>query len=231
MGGRKRKIFWIVGCSAAVLLVLAVSFYVAIPLVRLAGDPEAFQAWVERFGSWGRLVFVGLLVLQVIVAFIPGGPFELAAGYAYGAVEGCLLCMAAFLIGSWIVFSLVRRFGVKLVEMFLSKKEITELEFLKNPKKTRTLAFILMVIPGSPKDALNYFAGLTRLKLTEWLVIVAIGRSPALISTVVSGAAAGEENYLLSVVMMVITALVSGAGVLYYRYLCKKEQKENKPTA
>lgn len=231
MSEKRRKFLWIVAMVLVVLIVIAVSLFVAMPMVRLAKDPQAFQAWVEGFGSWGRLVFVGLLVLQVIVAFIPGGPFELAAGYAYGVVEGSVLCLTAFLIGSWIVFVLVRRFGMRLVERFVSKKEIKELEFLKNPKKTRTLAFILMIIPGSPKDALNYFAGLTRLKVTEWLLIVAIGRIPALVSTVVSGAAAGEKNYILSIIVMAMTAVVSGIGILYYRYLCKRENDENKPTA
>lgn len=230
MQDKRRKIILIAACALIVLVMLAVCWFAAIPLVRLADDPEAFKLWIDGFGSWGRLVFVGLLALQVIVAFIPGGPFELVAGYAYGIWEGTLLCMVAFLIGSWIVFTLVRKFGMKLVEFFVSKKEIKELSFLKNPKKTRTLAFILMVIPGSPKDALNYVAGLTNLKLGDWLLIVMIGRIPALVSTVVSGAAAGEQNYLLSALVMAGTAIVSGFGILYYRHLCKKENEIN-PTA
>lgn len=219
----KKKILWLAAIGCVVVLMTVVSIYVAVPMIRLAEDPASFKVWVESFGFWGRTVFVGLLMLQVIVAFIPGGPFELAAGYAFGIWEGFLLCMIAFLLGSAIIFVLVRKLGMKFVELFVSKKEIKELEFLKNPRKTRALAFILMVIPGSPKDALNYVAGLTNLKLSEWLGIVLIGRIPALITTVISGAAAGEKNFLLSVGMLVLTAAVSGLGVLYYRHICKLE--------
>lgn len=219
----KKKILWLAGIGLVVALMIAVSIFIAVPMIHLAEDPAAFKAWVESFGVCGRAVFIGLLMLQVIVAFIPGGPFELAAGYAFGTWEGFLLCMIAFLMGSAVIFVLVRKLGMKFVELFISKKEIKELEFLKNPRKTRALAFILMVIPGSPKDALNYVAGLTNLKLLEWLTIVFIGRIPALAATVISGAAAGEKNFLLSVAVLILTAAVSGLGVLYYRHICKQE--------
>lgn len=225
MTQRKQKNIWLTVIGVILIAMIAVSVCVAIPMVRLAEDPMAFKAWVEGFGAWGRLVFIGLLILQVIIAFVPGGPFELAAGYAYGALEGTILCMIAFILGSAVIFLLVRKFGTRVVELFVSQKEIKQLEFLKNPRKTRTLAFILMVIPGSPKDALNYIAGLTNLKLQEWLLIVAVGRVPALVSTVISGAAAGERKFALSVLVMALTAVVSGLGVLYYRHICKQERQ------
>lgn len=230
MTEKRQKILWLVIIGIILAVMIAVSVCVAIPMVRLAEDPAAFKAWVDGFGIWGKAIFVGLLMLQVIVAFVPGGPFELAAGYAYGVLEGTVLCMVSFILGSAIIFVLVRKFGMKLVEMFVSQKDIKQLEFLKNPKKTRTLAFILMVIPGSPKDALNYIAGLTSLKLKEWLLIVFIGRIPALVSTVISGAAAGEKNFVLSVVVMALTGVVSGIGVLYYRHICKLENAQKKTT-
>ena len=224
MTEKKQKILWM--CFIGILLAVMTlcSILIAVPMIRLAENPSEFKAWVDGFGFGGQFIFVGLLMLQVIVAFVPGGPFELVAGYAYGVWEGTMLCMAAFLLGSCIIFLLVRRFGMKLVEQFVAKREIKQLEFLSNPRKTRTLAFILMVIPGSPKDALNYIAGLTSLRLSEWLLIVFIGRIPALVSTVISGAAAGEKNFVLSAAVMALTALVSGMGVLYYRHICRQEQ-------
>lgn len=224
MTGKQKKVLWISVICFVVIAMIAVSIAVAIPMIRLAENPEAFKIWVDGFGAWGKFLFVGMLMLQVIVAFIPGGPFELVAGYAFGVAEGSVLCMVSFLLGSAAIFLIVRKFGMPIVEMFVSHKEIKQLEFLRNPRKTRTLAFILMVIPGSPKDALNYIAGLTNLRLQEWLLIVFIGRIPALVSTVISGAAAGEKNYLVSVWVLVLTGIVSGLGVLYYRHICKQEQ-------
>jgi uncharacterized membrane protein YdjX (TVP38/TMEM64 family) len=168
-----------------------------------------------------------MVVLQVVVAFIPGEPIELAAGYAFGFVEGSLLTLAGFVLGSGIVFVLVRRFGMKLVEVFFPKNKLNKIKFLQNPKKTKIVTFLLMLIPGTPKDMLSYFVGLTKLKLWEWLVIVAIGRLPSLLTSTITGAAAGEKNYLLSGISLGVTLLITLAGILYYRRLTKQEQEES----
>lgn len=204
------------------LFCLLSGWFLGVPMVKLAKNPEAFRAWVDTSGIWGRVLFVGMVFLQVIVALIPGEPLELAAGYAFGALEGTLLSMIGILLGSLVIFCTVRRLGPKFVEVFFPEKELKRLSFLKNPKKAKALAFILMTIPGTPKDLLSYFAGLTPLSLRQWLGIVVIARIPSLVTSTVSGGAAGERNYVLAVVMLILTLLMSGAGMLYYRKICKE---------
>lgn len=231
MTEKHRKLVWILAVIVFLAFMAAVTWFVGRPMIQLAEDPAAFQAWVDSSGIWGRVLFVGMVVLQVLVAFIPGEPIELAAGYAFGFLEGSLLSLAGFVLGSWLVFALVRRFGVKLVEVFFDKKKIDELGFLKNPKKTKIIAFILMLIPGTPKDMLSYIAGLTKLSTKDWLLIVAVGRLPSLITSTITGAAAGEENYTLSIIMLAVTVIISGIGILYYRWICKQERMNENPTA
>jgi uncharacterized membrane protein YdjX (TVP38/TMEM64 family) len=218
---------WVFAAAFAVFVVFCVltGWLVGVPMVEFANDPERFREWVDASGIWGRVLFVGMVVLQVVVAFIPGEPVELAAGYAFGFWEGSALTMAGFLLGSWLVFALVRKFGVKLVEVFFHKNKIAELRFLQNPRKAKIIAFLLMLIPGTPKDFLSYFAGLTPLTLSQWLRIVALARIPSLVTSSLTGAAAGEENYLLSGVMLAVTLIISIAGILYYRHICKQENK------
>lgn len=224
MGEKQKKTIYSFAVSAFILVMVAVGWFIGRPMIRLAQDPEVFRLWVDSYGIWGRLLFVGIVVFQVLIAFVPGEPIELAAGYIFGVLEGSLLTMGGFLLGSWIIFVLVRRFGVKLVEVFFSKEKIREVGFLKNPKKSKVLAFVLMTIPGTPKDFLSYFAGLMPISLKEWLSIVAISRTLSLVTSTVSGAAAGNENYILSAIMFVATALISGIGILYYRRICKQER-------
>lgn len=218
---------WVFAAAFVVFVVFCVltGWLVGVPMVEFANDPERFRAWVDASGIWGRVLFVGMVVLQVVVAFIPGEPVELAAGYAFGFWEGSALTMAGFLLGSWLVFALVRKFGVKLVEVFFHKNKIAELRFLQNPRKAKIIAFLLMLIPGTPKDFLSYFAGLTPLTLSQWLRIVALARIPSLVTSSLTGAAAGEENYILSGVMLAVTLIISISGILYYRHICKQENK------
>lgn len=225
MNEKTRKFLWLGAVAVFVLFCAVVGWFAGIPMIRLAEDPESFRIWVDHTGIWGKLAFITMVVIQVIVAFIPGEPLELAAGYAFGAVEGTVLSVAGILLGSWIVFLLVRRFGVRLVQVFFSDREIKSLQFLKDPRKTKVVAFLLMMIPGTPKDFLSYFAGLTKLTTAQWLAIVAIARIPSILTSTLTGAAAGERNFILAGFMTVVTLVVSGAGLLYYRRLCKEERE------
>lgn len=216
---------WVFAAAFVIFIVFCAltGWLIGVPMVELANDPERFRGWVDASGIWGRVLFVGMVVLQVVVAFIPGEPVELAAGYAFGFWEGSALTMTGFLLGSWLVFALVRKFGVKLVEVFFRKNKIAELRFLQNHRKVKIIAFLLMLIPGTPKDFLSYFAGLTPLTLSQWLLIVAFARIPSLVTSTLTGSAAGQEQYLLSGVMLAVTLIISIAGIVYYRHICKQE--------
>lgn len=225
MEQRHQKMVWIGAMLIFLFFCGLVGWFVGVPMIRLAREPEAFRLWVEQFGVLGKLIFVLMVFIQVLVALIPGEPVELAAGYAFGFWEGTLLSMIGIVLGSAVIFLLVRKFGVKLVEVFFANKEIKQLNFLKNNKKTAVIAFLLMLIPGTPKDFLSYFAGLTKLKLGQWLLIVTVARIPSLVTSTGTGAAAGDKNYLLAGIMLAITAVISLVGVIYYRRLSKESNK------
>ena len=224
---RRQRIAYLCGLGIFVLFCLLAGYYIGVPMVRFAENPELFRSWVDKSGIWSRLLCVGMVVLQVIVAFIPGEAVELAAGYAFGALEGTVLSMIGILIGSWIIFLLVRRYGVKIVEIFFSKKDISQIRFLKNSRKTLVLSFVLMVIPGTPKDFLSYFAGLTRLTQKQWLLVVMVARLPSVLTSTLTGAAAGQRRYTLALILLAVTLFISLLGILYYRKICKEENEQS----
>lgn len=225
MTKKRKKLLWIGALIVFLLFCFLAGWYLGVPMVRLVGKPEVFRAWVDSSGIWGRLLFVGMVLLQVIVALIPGEPLELAAGYAFGALEGTILSMAGILLGSWVIFAAVRKWGPDFAEVFFPERELKRLSFLKNPRKTKVLFFILMTIPGTPKDLLSYFAGLTSLTLKQWLSIVVIARIPSLVTSTLSGGAAGERRYILAGIMMACSLVISGIGILYYRKICKEQEE------
>ena len=133
----ERQQRWLAGLSFAAFLLLSLlaAWVIGRPMIRLARTPELFRAWVDTHGLWGRLLFVGMVVLQVVIAIIPGEPLEIGAGYAFGFWEGTLLCVLGITIGSVLVFALVRRFGVRLVEVFFPKNKIRSLRFLRDNRR------------------------------------------------------------------------------------------------
>lgn len=225
---RRRRI-----CSAAALFLLLalaglIFFRVGKPMLRLVSEPEFFRGWVQQRGIWGRVAYVGMMMLQVIVALIPGEPLEIAAGYAFGALEGTLLCMGAATLGSMAVFFLVRRFGVRLAELFFSREKLRSLRFLQSSRRRNILFLLIFSIPGTPKDLLCYFAGLTDIKPGIWLLICSLGRIPSIISSTVGGDALGSRSYLFAAAVFAASLAVSGAGLLAYRRIQQRHSAGKK---
>ena len=54
-----------------VLLTLAITWFVGRPLIEYLREPEKFRAWVNGAGVMGRVYFLGIQILQVVVAIIP----------------------------------------------------------------------------------------------------------------------------------------------------------------
>lgn len=209
---------------AIILLLIfcaVVGWFIGKPMIEFVSQPDEFRNFVDKSGIFGRLAFVFMVIFQVVLALIPGEPLEIGAGYAFGAVEGTLLCILGITVGSIIVFYLVRNFGIKLVEVFFSVEKIKSLKFLQNPKKTEFLVFLLFFLPGTPKDLLTYFVGLTDIKLQKFIIIVSLARIPSVITSTIGGSLLGVQKYTFAIVVFLVTFAISICGWAFYNYLTK----------
>lgn len=223
MTERKKKIISAAVILAFILFCAAVGWFIGRPLIEFVGEPKEFQKWVDERGIWGMVAFVGMTVFQVIIAFVPGEPLEIGAGYAFGAIWGTVLCILGITIGSLIVFLLVRVFGVKLLEVFFTYEKIKSLKFLQNEKKLALITFFLFFLPGTPKDLLTYFVGLTKINFKGFLFIVAIARIPSVITSTIGGSLLGSEKYILAVIAFGLTFLISVIGWIVYNKITKNK--------
>ena len=214
----KKKIY-LFAIIVALIFIAAVGYLVGKPMIEFVREPERFRAWVDSSGFVSRVIFVGMVVFQLIIALIPGEPLEMGAGYAFGALEGTILCIIGCVIGSALVFLFVRRFGVKLVEVFFPREKIRSLRFLQDSRRLNLLTFIVFFIPGTPKDLLSYFIGLTDMKLGTWLLITAVARIPSIVTSTVTGDALGLKDYQFALIAFGVTLALSLAGILVYRRL------------
>lgn len=220
---RRRK--WLSGISLAVVAVIAILATVFIGRWLGSFSDDSFRDYIRSFGPAGWLVLLGLQFLQVFIALIPGELLETGAGYAFGPVWGTLICYAGVAMASALVFLLTRRFGVKLVEVFISREKINQLSFLRTERKRNTLVFVLFLIPGTPKDLLTYFVGLTDMKLGSFLLISLLARLPSVLSSTAGGHLLGEGNYVGALWLYGITGAVSVAGLLIYNAIMRRKQK------
>ena len=218
--------------GAVVIFILfsaAVFWFVGQPMIRFARQPELFRAWVEQRGVWGKLAYVGMVLLQVLVAVIPGEPLEICGGYAFGALWGTVLCLLGALLGSVAVFAFVRRFGQPLVEVFFPQEKLESLRFLHSSPRRDALLWLIFTVPGTPKDLLCYFAGLTDLSWGKWLLISSVGRIPSIVTSTIGGDALGVQNYQFALIAFAVTLAISGVGLLIYRAVCRRHENEKTP--
>lgn len=223
---RRRKCFGILSLLIfAIVLILLTVFFTKI-LAPYLGSTEELRSFLNGFGWKGYLILIGLQCLQVVIAFIPGEIIELGAGYAYGAVRGTLLCLAGVAVSSALIFLLVKKVGITLVETFMPREKIQQLRFINSESKLKRAVFFLFLIPGTPKDLLTYFVGLTDLKTSEFLIISLIARIPSIISSAICGQMLGNKNFLNAGMVYAVTGALSILGYILYNHIIKKRQDQ-----
>ena len=179
----------------AIVFVLLTLFFTRI-LAPYLKSSEELRSFLDSYGWKGYLILLGLQCLQVFIALIPGEVVELGAGYAYGAIEGTLICLVGVAISSALIFLLVKKVGISLVETFFPREKIQQLRFINSEQKLKRVVFLLFFIPGTPKDILTYFVGLTDMRLSEFLLITLTARIPSLVSSTISGQMLGDKQFL-----------------------------------
>ncbi len=174
---------------------IVIGFILSDRITEFVKDPEKFRLWIQTTGIKGVLAFACMNMLQVFFAVIPGGPLVITAGYVFGPLWGTLLCVCSCSCASVIVMLLVRKFGMKLVSLFVSPEQLKLVEdYDKSPEKAKKIEWLLIVIfviPGTPKDPLTYIAGLTKIPIPVWAAVNFFGRFPGAFISAFTGSAVG----------------------------------------
>lgn len=213
----------------AVGLVLGLGFYFLyqffLPYAADLKDYEKVRAWASESGLKGKVIYTLLVALQVIVAIIPGGPMEIGAGYAYGPLLGTVLSLIGIVIGSVLVYLLVKAFGRPFIRLFVSDEKLDNLNLLKNPKRLNRIVFIVFLIPGTPKDLLTYAIGLTNMPLSTWLILTTLARTPATFVSTYAGEAILKGDYLEVGLLFCVVMVFSLLGYKIFNQLNEKREE------
>ena len=196
---------------------LALCTVLAMPWLKTLYDPavrQKFTQWVDSLGLWGGAVMMGVQILQIIVAFLPGEPVELAAGALYGGLGGLVFCLGGCVLGSAAAFLLARRFGQPLLRRIFQEKTLARFAFLRDSRKLETVTFLLFLIPGTPKDMLTYLAGTTDIPLARFLILATFARIPSVITSTYIGSTALTGKWYVTLLLLGLTAAMGLAGIL-----------------
>lgn len=188
-------------------------------LLAWLADARAVRAFVSDHAFVSRLAMLGINIVQVLLAFLPGEPVELASGYAFGFWEGTALCLVASGLATSAIYWATRRWGWKLVGLFFDRSLFDRFSWLKSAKRLELIMLIVFLIPGTPKDFLTYFAGLTNMRFLPVVLIATFGRIPSIVTSTIAASAVGSGNWPLVACTLVASAFLLAVGGLMYRRL------------
>lgn len=209
----------LIGLVAAAAITALLCWEYLPGLLAWLADARAVRAFVSDHAFVSRLAMLGINIVQVLLAFLPGEPVELASGYAFGFWEGTALCLVASGLATSMIYWATRRWGWKLVGLFFNRSLFDRFSWLKSAKRLELIMFIVFLIPGTPKDFLTYFAGLTNMRFLPVVLIATFGRIPSIVTSTIAASAVGSGNWPLVACTLVASAFLLAVGGLMYRRL------------
>lgn len=175
----------------------------------LASDEAALEAAIAQLGWWGPLALIGINVLQILVAPIPGYVVQAAAGYLFGWLWGGIYGAIGLIVGAMLAMLLARTLGQPLVERMVGAERLARWE--KVTFSTSTAVWFLLLL--APTGDLPYFmAGLAHVSFTKIFLLTLLIRAPSAFVV----AAAGAGAWVLSGWQLVLLFAALGLLLLIF---------------
>ena len=154
------------------------------------------------------LLIIGLQIIQVVICVLPGQPIQFAASYMFGVARGYLFSIIGAVIGTAISFYLAKLLGSEAMHLFFGEKKVKEYQRRLNSGRGLLLAFLIYMIPGVPKDLVSYAAGISEMRFRPFLLAATVGRSPAMLGSLLVGHFFGKQNYTAMIIVTVAVVLL-----------------------
>ena len=163
-------------------------------MIRFFSNKKKVAAFVASFGSYAPLTFIGLQILQVLFAPIPGELTGFIGGYLFGIGLGFTYSTIGLTFGSLFAFLIARYLGMPFVRRFVGQELMGKFDYLMEHQGA-FFSFIFFLIPGLPKDYFCYLLGLSPMHVLTFFIISTIGRIPGTLLLCLQGQAVRSENY------------------------------------
>jgi uncharacterized membrane protein YdjX (TVP38/TMEM64 family) len=168
----------------AVLGVLLAGAVVAAVLVGVP-DADAVRGTVVGLGPLTPVVFV-VVYAAITLLPLPKNVLSVVAGLLFGLLDGVLLVLPGALLGALAAFGLGRLLGRDAVERFTGTR-VARVDALL-ARRGLVAVLVSRLVPVLPFTGINYAAGLTAIRLRDFVVGTAIGIVPGTVAYVAVGA-------------------------------------------
>ncbi len=155
-------------------------------LIIILGDREILAAYLQSYGTLGIFLIYVFLVLQVILATIPGQAIIVTGGYLYGFWIGLVVSYTSTVITSQFCYELARRYGRPIVQK-LAPADIVDKWAVRAERQGIPFFIFAFTTPIFPADVMNFVAGLSGLSARKFMIANVIGRLPSAVAFTLIG--------------------------------------------
>ena len=168
------KLFILAGIVVAIVLTFRFT-----PLSISDFTPTNVKNFILKFGVWAPIMFIIIYALRGAVLVIPVGIMSLAGGLAFGKWLGTIYILLGATLGASLSFMIARYFGRQFIESFswLHKGKIKQFDDGIEKNGFRMMLF-MRLIPLFQYDAVNFGAGLSKIKFRDYVLASFIGMVP-----------------------------------------------------
>ena len=142
-----------------------------------AAKVKAFQHYFEQLGPTAPIVYIIFVVIEVVVAPIPGIMLYAPGGLLFGGFWGGLLSLIGNTLGAGISCQLVRLFGSRVIRAFSEVNAIKRCE-AQLAERGAWIILLLRINPLTSSDLVSYAAGLTRIPTWKVMLGTLVGMAP-----------------------------------------------------
>lgn len=167
----------IINCISIVGILATIAVTIYFMHLGVFKDVNALRGVVGDSIILGPLVFIFIQILQVVIPIIPGGISCAAGVLIFGPFAGFIYNYVGIAIGSVIVFILGRQYGKPFILSLVSDKTYNKyIGWLDNEKRFERLFALAIFFPVAPDDALCLMAGLTKMSLKKFTLIILLAK-------------------------------------------------------
>ena len=191
---------------------------------------ENIKQFVGGFGPWAPVAFVVIYTISSPVPFIATF-LSAAAGLLFGVLPGMLLSIFAATLSGVIPFYLARTLGKDWVEKRIKNEQLQKAYDQSEGRGGFLFVLLMRLVPVLPWEVQNYIAGLTKVKIPEFLLGTVIGIIPGSFALNFLGDSISDPTsweFFLAIGLNVIAFLVPVGVIFIRRQIEKRKAKPSK---
>jgi len=150
-------------------------------LIRQDLDPaeklERLRLYFLAYGNLAPVVYVAFVIVEVVVAPIPGLMLYAPGGIIFGPLLGGALSLLGNVIGAGVACSVTRMLGGTWLSRLFDERRLEQLQ-TRVESHGMWLIFLLRINPLTSSDMISYAAGFTRIPIWKVMVATAFGMAP-----------------------------------------------------